>query len=232
MTNTPQLRLLAALILTSVPALHAQKPPDPAGHWKGAISAPGRQFRFEADLALNETGQLSGVVALPGENLIGIPLTISLSGSSIKFHARVDQPFDGELSADGKQILGEATVEGNVLPFAMRRTGDAVSVTPITGVLVGGNLLGSWSGTLNVQGSAFRLKLTISKGAADTSIASVVNLDQGGLELPAVIRRSAPDVELQIATGDIWTGTLSPDGKELVGTFSQSGQSAPLKFAR
>ena len=189
MTNTLQLRLFAALLLTSASSLQAQKAPDPTGHWKGSISAPGRQFPFEVDFFVNKEGKISGAVALPNENLTGIPLKISLSGSSIKFHARDDQPLDGEISKDGKQINGEATVEGNVLPFVMRRAGEAIAAKPISGVTIPDNLEGAWSGTLDVRGTTLRLVLTLARGEGNGSLASLANLDEGGLELPVVLRQ-------------------------------------------
>ena len=230
MTNTLQLRLLAALLMTSAASLHGQSAPDPTGHWKGAISAPGRQFRFEADFFPNPQGKVSGVVTLPDENLTGIPLKISLSGSSLKFHARDDQPLDGVISADGTQIHGEATVEGNVLPFAMRRTGDAVPPKPVAGVALPDNLQGVWSGILDVSGVPHRLILNLTKAEGNASVASLVNVEEGGLELPVVVRQSTPGLEVEIPTGGNWTGTLSVNGQELIGWYRKAGQSLPLTF--
>jgi hypothetical protein len=227
MQHTLQLRLFMSLALAA--ASYAQQSPDPTGHWKGAVLAPARQFRFEVDLLKNEHGTLVGYAALPDENLKGIPLKLTVSGNSIKFHAREDQPFDGVISPDAKSIDGEYSIEGNILPFRMSRTGDAVAVKPEQGVPLPAGIEGEWQGTLQAGGESLKLILILSS-VSGGSVARVINLGQGGLELPVIVRQSTPELLIEITSTATWTGMFN--GKELSGSYREHDKSVPLAFHR
>jgi len=227
MQHTLQLRLFVPLMLAV--ALHAQQSPDATGHWKGVVMAPGRQFRFEIDLLKNEDGTLVGYAALPDENLKGIRLKLAVSGNSVKFHAREDQPFDGVISADAKSIDGEYSIEGNILPFHMSRTGDPVAVKPEQGVPLRAGIEGEWQGTLQAGGESLKLILILSS-VSGGSVARVINLSQGGLELPVIVRQSTPELSIEITSTATWTGVFN--GKELSGSYREHGKSVPLAFHR
>ena len=230
MHRTLKLRLVAALSLASAWHSAAQSTPDPSGHWEGAIMLPGRQLRFEIDLL--RTGQgLLGLATMPDENLKGIPLNLTIGGNSIRFHARKDQPFDGVFSADLKSVDGEYTIEGNVLPFHMTRTGDAADTRPAPGPPVSARLEGEWSGTLAVNGANLKLLLTMENRGAGSG-AALVDVDQGGLQLPAVIRQSEPVLVVEIAGGATWSGSFNTDRNELTGSYQERGRSVPLSFRR
>jgi hypothetical protein len=227
MQHTLQLRLFVPLMLAV--ALHAQQSPDATGHWKGVVMAPGRQFPFEVDLIRNEDGTIVGTAALPDENLKGIPLKLTISGNSIKFHAREDQPFDGVISPDAKSIDGEYSIEGNILPFHMSRTGEPVAVKPEQGVIIPEALEGEWKGILETGGESLKVVLILAS-VSGGSVARVINLSQGGLELPVIIRQSTPELLIEITSTATWAGSFN--GKELSGTYREHGKSVPLAFHR
>jgi hypothetical protein len=215
-----------AIILT--PALCAQSP-DPTGHWEGAILAPARQLPFEIDFLRNEKGSLVGTAALPDENLKGIPLKLAVSGKSIQFHAREDQPFDGVISADAKSIDGEYSIEGNILPFHMSRTGDAVVVKPEEGVPLPAGIEGEWHGALQAGDESMKLILVLTN-VPGGSVARLIDLGEGGLELPVIVRQSAPELLIEITGAATWTGSFN--GKELSGSYRERDKSVPLAFHR
>lgn len=221
------MRLFTSLMLAA--ALHAQPSPDPAGHWKGAITLPGRQVHFEIDLLKNQDGSFTGFVALVDEDLKGIPLKLTVDGNSIKFHAREDQPFDGVISADATAIDGEYTIQGNILPFHMSRTGEPVAVKIPIGVAVPAAAEGEWRGTLEAGGASMKLILILAN-VPGGSAARAINLDEGGLELPVTVRQSDPELSIAITGSATWSGAFT--GTELIGAWHEKGKSAPLNFRR
>jgi hypothetical protein len=65
------------------------------------------------------------------------------------------------------------------------------------------------------------------------AIGSLVNLTEGGLELPLAIEETADGVLLRTAPLDSsFSGTLSTDAGILDGTFRQGAQSVPVTFQK
>lgn len=224
--------LLAALFLLSVPSLHAQTAADPSGHWEGAIQVPDRELKIEIDLAKNRKGELAGTISVPAQNLKGLPLLkVAVEGRSVNFHARVDQLFTGVLSVDGKSITGELSVRGVSVPLSMTRTGDPSVEVPAKSAPIRKELEGTWNGTLDVNSTQLRLVLTMSNQPDGTATGSIVNLDEGRLEIPVTITQAASTLTLELkAVGGSYAGTLNKEGTELVGTYRQGGLVAPLTF--
>src|ERR1051325_7369761 len=109
-----------ALVTLAAAPVYAQ-----TGHWKGTIEIPNNPVAFEIDIARNAAGAFVGT-ATAGVDRATLPLQkIAVDGTQLSFFARTDQPFSGELSADGKSVSGTATLSGYALPFRMGRTGDA-----------------------------------------------------------------------------------------------------------
>jgi pimeloyl-ACP methyl ester carboxylesterase len=94
-------------------------------------------------------------------------------------------------------------------------------------------LAGTWSGTLTTPAAALRLSLTVT-AAADGGLVGVLDSVDQGQKLPVsaltsqngVVRFQVPSV------GGSFEGTLSPDGSQVQGTWTQGGGSLPLLFTR
>jgi len=84
-------------------------------------------------------------------------------------HARRDQPFEGNLSADGKSMSGSYTLSGYVLPFTLTLTGDAETLEPAKSASIGKELEGTWNGTLDVNGTSMHFVLTMANQADGTA---------------------------------------------------------------
>lgn len=226
--------LLVAVCMTSAVPARAQRAADPTGHWEGTVQAPGMTIPFEIDFAKDEKGVLAGTVNLPAERIKGLPLTkIVVDGATIAFQARSDQPMRGELSADGKIISGDYFAEGNTLPFTMTRTGEPKLQAPPKSAPISTRLEGTWEGALETHGVELHLLLKLANHPDGTSTGRMVNLDQGGLELPVAITENGATVTLAIApVAGSYSATMSADGTELAGTFSQGPASAALTFKR
>jgi hypothetical protein len=230
------IRLVMFLVSAVVSALSplAQASIDVSGHWEGVIQAPEMMVNFEVDFARNGKGELIGTINLPAENIHGLPLTrVKVDGSSVMFQARSDQPLTGAVSADGKSIAGDMTASGGTAPFTMTRTGEprieaAVKQAPITTPFEG-----TWQGTIQSRMGAMRLQLHLANQDG-ASTARVVNLDQGSLEIPATtIAQDGATLTLDFKNiGASYAATLSADGAELNGSFSQAKRSVPLVFRR
>ena len=166
--NLPRRTLLvAALFLVPAPLLYAQIAADPSGHWDGAIQAPGKEVKFEVDLAKNSKGELAGTFSNPAQNIKGYPLTnVAVEGRSIHFLLKVNSgggPFDGVLSADGKSIAGDftaATAQGNfTVPFSLSLSpgsggaGTTITVSG-TGFLASEGITVGWDHTDNQVATA------------------------------------------------------------------------------
>jgi hypothetical protein len=226
--------LIAALFLSSPSSVLAQSAADPAGHWQGAIEAPGRSVAFEVDLGKNAKGEMAGTLSIPGQKLKGLPLAkVAVDGLSVTFYARSDQPLRGVLSDDGATMSGDFFVGGASVPFALTRVGAAKIEAPAKSAAVTRELEGTWNGTLDDQGAHLRLVLTMSNQPDGTAIGRIVNLDEGGLELPVVITQKASSVTLDSTVVESsFSGTLNEAGTELAGTFTQGPFVAPLTFRR
>lgn len=227
---------LSSLFFAPVPA-PAQATVDPSGHWEGTIQAPETETQIEVDLKRDGSGALMGTFGQPGERLTGLPLSdVALEGTAIRFQIKGkpgERAFDGKLSDDGKSIKGSFTMQGFPMPFSLTRTGDAKIETSAGGPRLGNELVGTWDGTLDVRGTLLRLTLTMANRPDGTSVASIVNVDQG-LEIPvSAIAQAGSSVTLEVKSiNGSYTGAVNGAGTELAGTFSQGGGSVPLTFTR
>jgi hypothetical protein len=236
MRSTLHTVIIVSLLFAPI-AARAQTTVDPSGHWEGAISAPFGEIQFQVDLARNSEGKLVATYSRPENHLNGFPLTnVALDGRSIRFELPLDggTRFQGALLSDGKSISGEVSAAIGSAPFKMDRTGDAHIEEPPKNAAIDKQLEGAWSGALSIQGMNLRLALRMANQPDGTATATMVSLDQGGIEFPLGIKRTAATLTLSTPAlgGDFYTGTLNAAGTELVGTFAEGPLSAALTFRR
>jgi len=225
----------AALYLASAASLHAQPVVDPSGHWQGELQAPGMSVAFEVDFAKTTGGGYAGAVSIPSERLKGLPLTkVAVDGKSIAFEARADQPLTGVLSDDGKSITGDYLVMGASVPFVMTRSGESQLVAAPKSAAIAGALEGEWDGTLEANGLAYRLLLTLANQTDGSATGRIVNLDEGGLQIPLTVTQNGTNVTLDftVLTGTSFTGTLDAAGTQIAGTYTQGERQAALTFQK
>jgi len=225
----------AALYLAAAASLHAQPVVDPSGHWQGELQAPGMSVAFEVDFAKKTSGGYAGTVSIPSERLKGLPLTkVAVDGKSIAFEARADQPLTGVLSDDGKSITGDYLVMGASVPFVMTRSGESQLVAAPKSAAITGALEGEWDGTLEANGLAYRLLLTLANQTDGSATGRIVNLDEGGLQIPLTVTQNGTNVTLDftVLTGTSFTGTLDAAGTQIAGTYTQGERQAALTFRK
>jgi len=226
--------LSASLLLLTTCPLRAQAPATPTGHWEGSVEGQGMDIRVEIDLATNGEGALKGTIGVPSQKLKGLPLSsVSSAGKTIRFFARSDQPFSGQIAADGTTMSGTFEIGGNAWPFLLTRTGDARIEPPLKSPAISKELEGTWAGIVRGPNSSVHLLLTMANGADGTATGQVVNLDQGGLQIPIAITSSGSELTIvpTVGTGTL-SASLSATGTELVGAWKEGGVTAPFTLQR
>ena len=232
MTRSFHALLMVGLFMPSGIAVAA--PADLSGHWDGVVQTPEMTLDFQIDVARGPSGAYAGTISLPSERLRGLPLKlVTLDGTTVSFNARTDQTFAGQLSNDGNLITGEFTMQGGSAPFRLRRSGDAKIEPRTTSPKISDRLSGTWSATLATRQGDMRVELMLGNTADGRSTGSLINVQEGGLELPLAIEETANGVTLRTTPIDSsFTGTLSADATVLEGTFRQGSQSAALTFRK
>jgi hypothetical protein len=224
--------LVALIVCSSV--TFAQSTTAPAGHWEGAIQAPGQELKIEIDLAA-AGDKWEGTITIPAQNLKGFPFSaITVQGDTVSLAMQSvpgNPQFKGVVK-DGKTLSGDFSQGGGTAPFALTRTGDAKiepvpKSTPITR-----ELEGSWAGNLDANGKILPLVLKLSNQAGGTATGTLVSLDQGGTEIPIVaVIQTGTHLKLVIRSiAGTYEGDLR-DG-QLTGTWSQGAGTLPLVFKR
>ena len=213
--------VVVAALLLAAPATYAQSP-EPSGHWVGTVDIPTMQIDIEADFIRSASGLFSGTLSTPAEKLVGLPLSkIDVNGTSITFAARTDQRFAGILSPDGSTISGAYSVEDYLFLFTLTRMGAAKIYPVATSAPISKDLEGTWNGRLTQSGAQMRLVLRLVNHPNGGSTGSLINLDEGSLEIPiARISENASGVTLGFrAIAASYTAKMSADHAELSGTW-------------
>lgn len=238
MRTLPQTALIILLVACFAPVGLAQGQPAPSGHWEGAIQAPDRTVDFQIDLAKNEKGEWIGSLSTPSMNLLDLPLgNITVKDSSVSFEISgvPSKPvFEGKLSDDGKSISGSVLQGGATIPFQLKRTGDGKVKEPPKSGPLSKELEGNWEGTLEAGAQSFRLAVKFSKAADGTAAGTLDSLDQNARDLPlASITQDGSAVQFKLpVVGGSYVGKLNKEGSELVGEWTQMGNTLPLTWKR
>jgi hypothetical protein len=230
---TRSVLIVAALVMPAT-ALFAQRASDPSGHWQGTLQAPDSPVDFDVDLATSASGEWTGTLTVPSQHIAGLPLrTIAVTGTAVTFQARSDQSFTGVVSADANSMSGSLAVGSVTIPFTMVRIGAARIAAPPKSAPIATALEGTWNGALAVQGATLRLVLTMANQSDGTATGRIVNVDEGGLQVPVSIKQDGPmlTIDSRVIDGS-FSGVLDAAGSALVGTYTQRGISAPLTFRR
>lgn len=235
--------IVAALLLSSTPLVHAGTTPDPSGHWEGTISAPMGEVRIEVDLAKNAKGELTGTFSRPAQELEGraipklkgLPLSnVAVKGRAVTFEIKATVgggTFQGTLLPDGKSMSGDFASQGGTPPFHLTRTGGARIEAPPKSPRISKEMEGTWNGAVEVEGKQLRLVLKMSNQRDGRSMGSLASIDEGGTEFPVAIIQKAANLTFEVkVTGGSYVGALNSTGTELVGTYTTQGVVLPLTF--
>jgi hypothetical protein len=206
------------------------------GHWSGNIELPDRALRVEVDIDKTAKGWI-GTISIPDQNASGVPLeaiTFADGKGSFRIKGPPGQPtFNGSLSADGKTLAGDFMQGGGTLKFKLNRTGEAKIEEVPKSPPVAKEFVGTWEGTLDTGTQQLRLVFRISNNE-DGANAVLVSLDQGGVEIGVTtIQQKGASLVLTVKmVGGGYKGEINKEGTELSGTWTQAGNSAPLKLIK
>ena len=234
MKRTLALAVVALFALSgSARGQQAPAAPPPSGHWSGSIDA-GPGIAVEVDLE-RQGDAWRGTISIPSQGTKGIPLSdLVVKNTSVEFAikgAPGDPRFKGELSQDGKTIAGTFSQGGGSVPLNLARKGEAQFETARKNPAISKTLIGTWEGTLDVQGKLLRVVLTLANGP-DGATGKLVSLDQDNLELPlTTIAEEGARLKLTISMVSAgFDGEVK--GSEIAGNWTQGAGSLPLTFKR
>lgn len=96
----------------------------------------------------------------------------------------------------------------------------------------GDRAIGIWLGPLSVGTASIRLQVTIRRDSTGALAGVMKSIDQGGVEMPAVVEARGDTVSFAIAAQKVtYSGVINATGDSIRGTLVQ-GQSFPLTFVR
>lgn len=205
------------------------------GHWTGSVEVPNQPLEMEVDLDKNASGWV-GALSIPAQNSTGIPLdgiTFADGKGTFRIKGAPGSPtFQATLAPDGKAMTGTFSQGPASFPFKFTRTGDPKIEPEKTSPPVAKEFLGSWEGSIEA-GQTLRLVLKIANEAGGAK-AVLISLDQGGIEIP-VTSIEQKDTKLKLVVkmvGGGYDGEINKEATELSGTWSQAGNSLPLKLTK
>jgi hypothetical protein len=226
--------MVAVAIVAATSSAHAA-PADPAGHWEGAIRAPSGDVAVTVDVARAD-GKLVGAFSNPGEQLTGYPLAdVVVDGAAVRLEIKTADPgvqaLAGTISADGETFAGDFLVSVYAVPFTLARRGPAQLAEPPSSPAIDAALAGTWHATLPFGGKELPIALTLANGADGTS-RGVWSAGSGTATSVAIAADGRSVTLTSTVTPTRFTGTLSADGIQLAGTFSERGTERALTFIR
>jgi pimeloyl-ACP methyl ester carboxylesterase len=123
---------LVAHVGSPRPDVACSSQPDVVGSWIGTLTVPGAELRILFHIAESEDGTLTATMDSPDQGATGIPVsTVKLSAGHVTLvSAAVGGEFEGDLSEDGSQIVGEWRQSGATLPLTVTRTEEEVEGPP------------------------------------------------------------------------------------------------------
>jgi hypothetical protein len=235
--------MLSALGAWFATAIAAQErtPRTPAGYWEGAIVLPTGELAIQVTLETQQPQQWSGKIDIPIQGLRSFKLDgVEVRERRVAFrmpNIPGDPRFEGETSADGNRIAGDFLQGSQKFSFRLQRVESAPvaqnGATPARGVS-GSGLAGYWQGSLRVGAVELRLLFEL-KADADGKITGVLHsLDQNARDIPmSDISESQGSVKLAIPSiAGRFEGTMSRDGAEIDGTWTQATSGFPLVVRR
>ena len=215
-------RWLSALICLGMAMAQT---PKLGGDYAGTLGP----LHLKLHLKAGSGGAIEGSLDSLDQGAMGLPCAnIRLDEKALSFDVpSVGGKWHGIVSADGATLTGSWT-QGSEMPLVFQREepfAAAEKPSPVDGV---------WLGTLDAGGARLRAQVQIRSDRAGKEYCSFDSLDQGAMGLPCDnVRFEANRFSFEIpAVNGHWVGTLSENGNELDGTWSQAGHDLPLQMTR
>lgn len=226
MMKTPGLLVLGMCLAAS--GAWGQTPQSLAGDWDGAIAG---KLPTVLHLRVAADGALTASLDSPTQGAFGLPgANVKLAGSTLSFDVPVVQgSYSGTLSADGKTLTGEWKQVGQTLPLVFQMTATVAELQTLKPSPVDGD----WTGVLHAGGVSLRIAFHFHAQPGGTISGSMDSIDQGAMGIGCSdVKLDGQKLTLTVpAVHGTYEGTLSADGKNIKGTWTQ-GQSIELNLTR
>ncbi|MBB5328575.1 hypothetical protein [Tunturiibacter gelidoferens] len=228
MHTSKSVLLLLILAVICLGSLTAEAQSSVAGDWQGAFKVDGTKLRLVLHINSSPSGTLEATIDSLDQDSPGIPVdTITFDGTTLKLSvSQVKGSYEGKMNEDGTEISG-IWIEGKRLNLKFRRLSESNRV--LSPIPIGGD----WKGKLDENGKQLELALHLNTTTYTRIEGSLNGLNQGfnGIQISKV---SFNDNVLKFtvkSTHSSYIGTLSKDGNEIEGTWTQ-GQPFRLIFQR
>ncbi len=198
--------------------------PKVAGDYSGMLGP----LHLKLHLKTGGNGAVEGTLDSVDQGAMGLGCAnVRLVGKELTFEVpSVRGKWHGTVSDDGATLDGSWS-QGSEMPLVFRRD------EPFLPAEKPSRVDGIWLGALQAGGAKLRVQIVVKSERGGKESCSLDSLDQGAMELPCENVQFAGDrfsFEVPTVHGS-WSGTLSGNGNELEGVWSQ-GRALPLRFTR
>lgn len=198
--------------------------PSPSGDYSGMLGP----LHLKLHLKPASGGALTGTLDSTDQGALGLPCAnVELRQNSLSFDVpSVGGKWRGAVSPDSATLTGTWS-QGAEMPLVFQRD------QPFLAAEKPSRVDGIWLGGIEAGGQKLRLQVQVKSDRAGKEFCSVDSLDQGASGLPCdkvQLEGTRFSFEVPSVHGH-WAGTLSANGNELDGVWSQ-GKDLPLHLTR
>jgi len=230
--------VLVCFLVVALPALGQSPQSQPAlsGRWEGAVQIPASPMRLVIDLAQQDQQWVGSLIA-PDFGVKGAPLTaIAVKGSDVEFalkHALGEPTFKGHLDSDG-MLKGEYAQAGNKAPFQFKRLGDPQVDFPERSTLVGKDLQGEWTGSVQFQGKPLTVILKLPDSGTPTTPSGQLVITDSNTTFPITFwKQEGSNILFTMESANLtFEGELRGNPPEITGVVRQGAFELPLTLHR
>jgi len=198
--------------------------PKIGGDYSGMLGP----LHLKLHLKAGANGAMEGTLDSVDQGANGLPCAnFHLDEKALSFDVpSVGGKWHGTASADGAKLEGSWS-QGQEMPLEFRRDerfDPAEKPSRVDGI---------WLGTLEAGGSKLRIQIQVKSDRAGKEYCSMDSVDQGAMGIPCdnvTFSGGRFSFDVPLAKGN-WSGTLSENGNELNGTWTQ-GKGLPLQLTR
>ncbi len=198
--------------------------PQVGGDYSGTLGP----LHLKLHLKVTASGALEGSLDSVDQGAMGLPCAnFRLGEKELSFDVpSVGGTWHGTVTTDGATLDGSWS-QGQEMPLVFRRD------EPFVPAEKPSRVDGIWLGTLEAPGAKLRIQFQVKSDRSGKEYCSMDSLDQAATGIPCDKVESNGDhysFDIPSINGR-WSGTLSQDGNELDGTWSQ-GADFPLRLVR
>jgi serine-type D-Ala-D-Ala carboxypeptidase/endopeptidase len=202
----------------------AAQMPKLGGEYSGVLGP----LHLKLHLKAGANGTVEGTLDSVDQGAMGLPCAnFRLEEKSFSFDVpSVGGKWHGTVSDDGARLNGSWS-QGAEMPLLFIRD------EPFAAAGKPSRVDGIWLGTIEAGGAKLRVQVQVKSNRAGKEYCSLDSLDQGANGLPCDdVQFNGDHFSFEVpAVKGHWSGTLSQNGNDLDGTWSQ-GQDLPLRLTR